>query len=75
MIAEYLNEFSIGADLTTSILWLVAQQVNTDIRNPAFSVISVRAARHSQELGQADIAFGYNEVARGNAAYIKVITR
>lgn len=73
VIANYLNEFNIGADLTTSILWMVAQQINSDIRNPAFSVVSLRAARHGEELSQADIAFAYNEVARGNAAYINVI--
>lgn len=71
-IVEYLNSFSIGADLTTSILWMIAQQVNMDILNPAFSIISVRAARHGEELSQADIDFAFNEVARGNAANISV---
>lgn len=71
-IVNYLNTFSIGTDLTTSILWMIAQQVNTNILSPQFSIVSLRAARHGETLGQADIAFGYNEVARGNASYINV---
>lgn len=74
-VAEYLNTFSIGTDLTTSIIWMVAQQINADYRTPAFAVLSVKAARHSEELGVDDIVIAYDEVARGNAAYIKVNVR
>lgn len=74
-VAEYLNTFSIGTDLTTSIIWMVAQQINADYRAPAFSVTSIKAARHGGELGVGDIVIAYDEVARGNATYIKVNVR
>ena len=71
-IVLYLEDFSIGTDLTTSIIWMVAQQVNADVRTPTFSITSVRAARHGEVKGTADVEIGYDEVARGNTANITV---
>ena len=71
-LVEFLDNFSIGTDLTTSIIWMVAQQINTDPRTPSFSISSVKAARHGGALGVLDVAIDYDEVAHGNAAYITV---
>lgn len=71
-IAEYLAEFAIGMDLTTSIIWMVAQQVNTDYRVPTFSITSVLAAKHGQTQSASDVEINFDEVARGNVANITV---
>ena len=71
-IVTYLEDFSIGTDLTTSIIWMVAQQVNADARTPTFSITSVRAARHGQTKSTSDVVIGFDEVARGSTASIVV---
>ena len=71
-IVLYLDDFSIGTDLTTSIIWMVAQQVNADARTPTFAISSVRAARHGQTKSTNDVVIGYDEVARGSVANIEV---
>lgn len=71
-IVNYLSEFSIGTDLTTSIIWMVAQQVNVDYRSPTFSISSVLTARHGSTPSLADVVIGFDEVARGSAANITI---
>lgn len=71
-IVTYLEDFSIGTDLTTSIIWMVSQQVNSDFRTPTFSITSVRAARHGQTKSTNDVVIGFDEVARGSVANITV---
>lgn len=72
-IIDYLDEFEIGTDLTTSIIWMVAQQVQTNTRNPAFSIVSVAAAQHGQTPGTSDVVIPYNKVARGLETNISVV--
>lgn len=72
-IATYLNGFEIGADLTTSILGVISQQVIVDYANPDFVVMGVKACRHGGALGTADVLFDYDEVASGNINYINVV--
>ncbi len=72
-LIDYLNEFEIGTDLTTSILWMVAQQVQTNTRNPAFSIVSVAAAQHGQTLSTSDVVIPYNKVARALETNISII--
>ena len=43
-----------------------------NLKNPAFSITSVTAARHSQTQSASDIAIAFNEVTRGNVANITV---
>lgn len=71
-IVDYLDTFSIGTDLTTSIIWMVAQQVNADPRTPTFAVNSVKAARHGENVSNADVVIDYDEVAKGNLSMISV---
>ena len=71
-IVNYLDTFSIGTDLTTSIIWFVAQQVVPDPRTPTFSVSSVTAARHGEALSSDDVVIAYDEVAKGNLSMITV---
>lgn len=71
-VATYLNTFAIGTNLTTSIIWMVAQQINADPRTPAFAITSVRAARHGEPLGVEDIVILFTEVAHGNTSNITV---
>lgn len=71
-IVNYLDTFSIGTDLTTSIIWFVAQQVVADPRTPTFSVSSVTAARHGETLSNDDVIIAYDEVAKGNLSMITV---
>lgn len=72
-IVTYLDSFTIGTDLTTSIIWMVAQTVNTDIRVPQFSITLVQAAVHGEELGIADVEIDFDETARGRVDYITIV--
>lgn len=71
-IVEYMDTFSIGTDLTTSIIWMVAQQINEDPRTPQFSIQSVKVARRGGVLGFSDIDIYYNEVAKARTNLITV---
>ena len=72
-IIEYLDTFSIGTDLTTSIIWMVAQSINVDPRTPSFSITSVLASRNGDDLSTDDVVIDYNEVARGREPLITVV--
>lgn len=72
-IVNYLDTFAIGTDLTTSIIWMVAQTVNEDIRFPQFSILLVKAAEHGETLSTADVEIGFNETARGRATNIDIV--
>ena len=72
-IVEYLDSFTIGTDLTTSIIWMVAQTVNKDIRIPQFSITQVTAAKHGETLGTSDVEIDFNETARGRVANIDIV--
>lgn len=64
-IVDYLDEFEIGTDLTTSILWMVIQQVQTNTRNPAFSIVSVKTKIHGGDTYSTDdIVVAYNKCAK-----------
>lgn len=71
-IIDYLDTFSIGTDLTVSIIWMVAQQINADARTPTFSIQSVRTARHGLDLSFDDVLIDFNEVAKGREQLITV---
>ena len=71
-VADYLGDFEIGADLPTSIIWMVAQQINADARNPSFTVASVKAARLGEPLSTDDVIIALNEAARGRTDHITV---
>ena len=74
-IVTYLDTFAIGTNLTPSIIWMIAQQVNIDARTPTFAIESVTAARHGEALGVQDILIGYDEVAKGRAPLIAITVR
>lgn len=71
-IAAYNNSLSIGDDLTLSSLWGAALSANTVATSPIFSITGLTAARHGQTQGTSDITLAFNEVIRGNTAYITV---
>lgn len=71
-LVGYLDEFTIGTDLTTSIIWAIAQSVNKDLRAPTFSVTSVTAAKLGETPGAADVEIGYDQVAHTTEALITV---
>lgn len=71
-IIDYLDTFSIGTDLTASIIWMVAQQINADARTPTFSIQSVRVARNGSALSLNDVVIDFNEVAKGRETLITV---
>ena len=71
-IVNYLDSFSIGTDLTMSIIWMVAQTVNKDARTPQFSITSVLIARHGEELSTDDVVIDFNEAARGRVDNITI---
>jgi uncharacterized phage protein gp47/JayE len=68
----YLNSLKIGSDLSLSAIWGSALSSMSDLKNPAFSIVSVTAARHGQFQGTSDIDIAFNEVTRGNVNYITV---
>lgn len=71
-IVNYLDSFAVGTDLTSSIIWMVAQTVNADARTPQFSITSVLIARHGDELSTADVEIDFNEAARGRIDNITI---
>lgn len=71
-IVNYLDSFAVGTDLTSSIIWMVAQTVNADARTPQFSITSVLIARHGEELATADVEIDFNEAARGRIDNITI---
>lgn len=71
-VAEYISSLTIGDDLTISSLWGAALSANNVPTKPIFSITGLTAARHGGTQGTTDIAVAYNEVTRGNTAYITV---
>ena len=72
LIVSYLDSFSIGTDLTASIIWMVAQQANRDIRSPDFSITGVKIARSGGTLSTNDVVIAYNEAANGRDTLITI---
>lgn len=71
-IAAYISSLQIGDNLMLSSLWGAALQANTVPSKPTFSITGLTAARHGGTQGTDDISIAYNEVTRGNAAYITI---
>ncbi len=71
-IANFLNGFSIGTSLNNSGLWGASLSANTALNNPTFSITSLTMAVHGGTQGTSDIPITFNQVLRGNAAYITV---
>jgi uncharacterized phage protein gp47/JayE len=70
--ADYLESLSIGADLQPSALWYEAQSVMADIRTPTFRITALTVCVHGGSPGTNPVAIAFNEVTRGNTAYITV---
>jgi uncharacterized phage protein gp47/JayE len=68
----YLNSLDIGTDLSLSSIWGVALSSMSDLKNPAFSITSVTAAKHGQTQNTSDIPIAFNEVVRGSIDNITV---
>jgi uncharacterized phage protein gp47/JayE len=71
-LVNYLNSLKIGEDLTISSLWGVVLLSMPDLKSPLFSVTSLTACLHSGTPATTDISIAFNEVTRGNLAYITV---
>jgi uncharacterized phage protein gp47/JayE len=71
-VANYISSLDMGDNLTISSLWGSALQANTTPSKPTFSITGLTAARHGGTQGTTDISIAYNEVTRGNVAYITV---
>lgn len=71
-LVSYLNEMDIGAYLALSSLWGISLQAMKDLSNPIFSITSIKASRHGEELKLEDISMGYKEVCRGDIDNIVV---
>jgi uncharacterized phage protein gp47/JayE len=71
-IVAFLNSFSIGSELPISSLWGTVLAVNTSLTNPTFSVTGVTAAVHGGTQGTTDIPIAFNQILRGNSAYITI---
>ncbi len=71
-IASYLSSLALGTSaVLISSLWGAALSVQT-LTTPIFSITSLTAAIHGGVQGTSDISLAFNQVARGNAAYITV---
>ena len=71
-VSDYLNSLKIGTSLLLSSVWWAALSSMKDLKNPAFSILSLTAARHGQTQGTTDIEISYKEVTRGNIANVTV---
>lgn len=64
-VAKYLSSLQIGTNLSISSIWGVALSSMSDLKNPAFSIISVTVARHGEAQTPNDIKILFYEVTRG----------
>mgnify|MGYP000852364311 FL=1 len=72
-VAEYLNSLQIGTNLPLSSIWGAALSSMSDLKNPAFSIVSLTAARHGEPQSSDDtISILFYEVARGKIDSITV---
>jgi len=71
-IVNFLNGFTIGTSLNNSGLWAAAMAANTSLNIPSFSITSLTDAVHSGVQGTTDLTLLFNQVLRGNLAYITV---
>lgn len=71
-VAEYLSGLAIGTNLSISSIWGAALSAMSDLRSPAFSIVSVTAARHEETLTLNDIKILFYEVTRGKIENIVV---
>lgn len=71
-VETYLNSLQIGTSLALSSIWGIALSSMSDLTNPAFSIISVTAAKHGETQGTSDIDTVFNEVVRGDVDNITV---
>lgn len=69
-LVSYLNSLEIGDDLPISVLW--AGSLSVMSAKPVYSVTSITFAKHTLAQGVADVVTLFNEVVRGNLAYITV---
>lgn len=76
-IVDYLNNLQIGQDLTISALYAVAMSCMDDIKEPTFSVTSVKAGVSPGELASSDIVINFDEVTLGilqdSPEYVEVV--
>lgn len=71
-LVSYLNSLSIGDDLPASSLWGSSLSAMTNLSKPTFSITSLTLAKHGLTQGTADIVTAFNEVVRGNTAYLTI---
>lgn len=71
-IVNFLNGFSIGTSLNNSGLWAAAMTANVSLNNPTFSITSLTDAVHGGSQATTDLTLLFNQVLRGNLAYITV---
>ncbi|NHN33575.1 baseplate J/gp47 family protein [Paenibacillus agricola] len=71
-IAAYCDSLLIGDDLYVSSLWSASFAANEVPNKPQFSITGLTAAKHGGSPSTADIVILFNEVTRGNTAYIVV---
>lgn len=71
-VVNYLNNLSIGENIPYSSLWGSALTAMPDLTRPLFSITSLTACVHSGTPGTVDITMLFNQLARGNAAYVTV---
>lgn len=70
-IVNYLNSLVIGQNSLNSSLWGSALSVQS-INQPTFSITSLTCAQHGGTQGIAPVPILFNQVARGNVAYITI---
>lgn len=71
-IASFNSSLAIGDILPISSLWYAALSANASPQKPTFSITGITAARHGQAQETTDITMSFNELARGNVAYVTV---
>jgi uncharacterized phage protein gp47/JayE len=71
-IKAHLDSFALGgSEVLISSLWGAALSVQ-ELVFPVFSITSLTAAKHGESQDTVDIPLAFNEIARGNVAYITV---
>lgn len=71
-VATYLSGLKIGTNLSISSIWGAALSTMSDLKSPAFSIVSVTAGRHGETQTANDISILFYEVTRGSIENITV---
>ena len=71
-LVEYLNNLSLGSDITISALWGVVMSNMPDLRTPVFTVTTLQAGLNAGALNVNDIVLSFNSASQASSSTINI---